>query len=176
MLYFLYFLLVLTLLFIIIFTSYQIYTKFFQPGAFYYPTIPTDVKKMMKIVKISDKDTLVDIGSGDGRILIAAAKLGANAIGYEINPFLVVKSRKLIKNLNLDKQIKIYWKSFWKADYSKATIITVYLFPSFMDRLQKLLEKKSKKKLKVIVNNYPFTKLKEDKKIGQIYLYTLNKK
>ena len=173
MLFFYYFVLILLLIILVVFTSYQVYIRFIQPGAFYYPTTHPDLQKMLKVTKLTSKDTLIDLGSGDGRILIAAARLGLTAIGYEINPFLVRYSRRLIRQAGLEKLITVHWKSFWKADFSKATVVTVYLFPQYMNRLQKLLEKKITRKIKVIVNDYPFPKLKAVKRIGTIYLFNL---
>ena len=175
MLLFYYFVLTILLLVLIVFTSYQVYVRFIQPGAIYYPTTHPDLQKMLKLAKLTPKDTLIDIGSGDGRILIAAARFGVKSIGYEINPFLVRHSRRLVRQAGLEKLITIHWKSFWKADFSQATIITVYLFPQYMNRLHKLLLKKAKDNIKIIVNDYPFPKLKAIKKIGTIYLYTLKK-
>lgn len=174
MLYFLFFILFLTLIFLFIFFFYQIYTIFFQPGAVYYPTTNLNVKEMLKISRVTSKDILIDLGSGDGRILIAAARLGARAIGYEINPFLVYRSRRLIKQLKLEKLASVKWKSFWKADFNEATIITVYLFPHFMKRLQKLLEKVNHP-LRLVCNDYPFPGLTPVKKSKNIYLYNFNK-
>jgi len=129
---------------------------------------------MLKISHLTSQDTLIDLGSGDGRILIAAARLGARAIGYEINPFLVWQSCRLIKQLKLDKLASVKWKSFWQADFSRATIVTVYLFPHLMNRLQKLLEKKVKHPLRVVSNDYPFPNLTPVKKSKNIYLYYFN--
>jgi len=171
MLYFLFFILFLTLISLFIFFFYQIYTIFFQPGAVYYPTTDLSVKKMLKISHLTSKDILIDLGSGDGRILIAAARLGARAIGYEINPFLVWRSRQLIKKLKLDKLAAVKWKSFWKVDFNEATIVTVYLFPHLMNRLQKLLEKKVKHPLRLVCNDYPFPGLKPVLKSKKIFLY-----
>ena len=171
MLYFLLFLLFLSLSFLFLFFSYQIYTIILQPGAVYYPTTDTSVKEMLKLSKLTSKDILIDLGSGDGRILIAAARLGARAIGYEINPFLVYKSRQLIKKLNLDNLASVKWKSFWKADFNQATIITVYLFPHLMKRLQKILEKKLNHSLRVVCNDYPFPGLKPALKSKKIFLF-----
>jgi cyclopropane fatty-acyl-phospholipid synthase-like methyltransferase len=176
MVYLLFFLMFLSLIFLVVFTAYQIYTNFIQPGAFYYPTTDSDVKKMLKLSKLTPKDTLIDIGSGDGRILIAAARLGATSIGYEISPFLVRRSRRLIRQAKLEKLATVHWKSFWKADFSQATVITVYLFPHLMERLQRLLETKIKKSVKLITNAYPFTQLKVVKKIGRVNLYSLTRK
>ncbi len=171
MLYFLFFLLFLILSFLFFFFIYQIYTLFLQPGAVYYPTTNSSVRDMLKISKLTSKDTLIDLGSGDGRFLIAAARLGARAIGYEINPFLVIRSRRLIKQLKLDKLASVKWKSFWKADFNQATIITVYLFPHLMKRLQKILEKKLNHSLRVVCNDYPFPGLKPALKSKKIFLF-----
>lgn len=175
MLYLFYFLIFLLLATVIFLCSYQIYRDFLQPGAIYYPTTTPSVAKMLELSQVSAKDTLIDIGSGDGRILIAAARLGATAIGYEINPLLVWKSRRHVRQLKLDKKITIYCKSFWKADFSQATVVTVYLFSHLMNRLQKLLEKKAKKPLRVVVNDYPFPNLIPIKHYQKIYLYKFDK-
>lgn len=165
------FLLIFLLVFIISLIFFQFYIRVLHPGAIYFPTTFAAVNQILKLGQVSSKDTLLDIGSGDGRILIAAARLGAKAVGYEINPFLVWKSRRLIHQAKLDKLAKVYWKSFWKADFSQATIVTVYLFPHLMNRFQKLLEKKVNHPLRVVVNNYPFPQLKPFKQDNQIYLY-----
>lgn len=171
MLYLLYFLLFLLLGFVIFFSAWQIYTKILQPGAIYYPTTDLAVAKMLKLAKVNTQDTLIDLGSGDGRILIAAARLGVRAIGYEINPFLVRRSRYFIHEAKLDKLATVYWKSFWKADFGQATVVTVYLFSHLMNRLQRLLEKKVKRPTKIVVNKYPFTKVTPIKHHRKIYLY-----
>lgn len=157
--------------FLIVFNVYQIYINFLQPGAIYYPTTDSSVAQMLKLCQAGSKDTLIDLGSGDGRILIAAAKIGTVAIGYEINPFLVLKSRRYIREAGLEKLATVYWKSFWKADFSRATIVTVYLFPHLMNRLQRLLEKKVDYPILVVANDYPFTKKNPVKKYKKIYLY-----
>ncbi len=169
MLYFLLFLLFLSLSFLFFF--YQIYTIILQPGAVYYPTTDTSVKEMLKLSKLTSKDILIDLGSGDGRILIAAARLGTRAIGYEINPFLVYRSRQLIKKLKLEKLASVKWKSFWQADFNQATIITVYLFPHLMKRLQKILEKKLNHSVRVVCNDYPFPGLTPALKSKKIFLF-----
>ncbi len=174
MLYLLYFLLFFLLGLLIFFGACQIYIKVLQPGAIYYPTTDLVVAQILELSQASSKDVLIDLGSGDGRILIAAARLGVRAIGYEINPLLVWRSRRLICEAKLDKLVTVYWKSFWKADFSKATVVTVYLFPNLMNRLQRLLEKKVRHPIRLIANDYPFTKLTPKKHYQKIYLYYFN--
>lgn len=130
---------------------------------------------MLKLGRVDPKDTLIDLGSGDGRILIAAARLGATAIGYEIDPLLVWRSRRLIRLAKIEKLATVRWKSFWQADFSQSTIIAVYLFPHLMDRLQKLLQEKIDHPIRLVANDYPFTHLAPTKNHGQVYLYRFNK-
>jgi protein-L-isoaspartate O-methyltransferase len=175
MLYLLWTLLFFLLIFLVFFIGWHFYINVLQPGAIYYPSKDTVVDQMLKLAKVNPKDTLIDIGSGDGRILIAAAKMGTKAIGYEINPLLVSKSRRLVKKAGLENLVTVYNKSFWKADLNEATIITVYLFPEFMNRLQKLIEKKVNHPIRVVANDYPFNKKQPDKIFEKIYLYYFNK-
>ncbi len=171
MLYFLWFLLILLLVFLFFLIGWNVYTKIIEPGPIYYPSKDEIVNQMLKLAKVTKKDTVIDMGSGDGRFLIAAAKIGAKAIGYEINPILVSKSRKLIKEAGLEKLATVYGKSFWKADLNKATVITTYLFPEFMNRLQRSIEKKVYHPIRVVANDYPFNRKQPDKILNKIYLY-----
>lgn len=171
MLYLLYFLIFFLLVLVILLFTYQLYTNVWQPGAIYYPTTNSTVRQMLKLSQAGPKDTLIDLGSGDGRILMAAARLGTQAIGYEIDPFLVWQSRRRIHQANLDKLATVHWRSFWQADFKQATIVTVYLFPHLMNRLQGLLEKKVNHPIRLVANDYPFSQLVPTKHYRQIYLY-----
>jgi len=144
------------LLFIFAVLAYLIYTTYIEPGAVYYPTTKETSSEIVKLSGATNKDTILDLGSGDGRILIDFAKKGITGIGYEIDPILVLESRKQIKKEGLEKLVKIHLKSFWHADVNKATIIVLYLFPHYMDRLQKVLEKSLTHDLILISNTYEF--------------------
>lgn len=149
--------------------AYIIYIQLI-PGAFYYPSAPDRVKTIFDNLKISKKDTVIDLGSGDGRILIAAAKLGAKAIGYEMNPSLVHKSRQKISKLKLTNSIEIKAKNFWHADLSQATVICVYQFPKYIKKLEKVL-KKSDHPVTVVSNDYPFPNQKPYLIKNRIHFY-----
>ncbi len=174
MLYLAYFLIFFLLGLVVFLIAYQLYTMVLQPGAIYYPTTPDTVTQILKIAKVGPRDVLIDLGSGDGRILIAAARLGAITIGYEINPFLVWKSRRYIHQAKLDKLATVRWKSFWQADFSQTTIVTVYLLPHLMNRLQQLLKKEITHPIRLVANDYPFPQLIPVKHHRQIYLYYFN--
>ena len=92
---------------------------------------------MLKVAQVTDKDLVVDLGSGDGRIVIAAAKAsGAKAVGYEIDPMLVELSRKNVKQAELDKLATIQDKDFYTADFSEATVVTAFLYPAVLEKLK----------------------------------------
>ncbi len=165
------------LLFILFAILYRlIYTNLLQPGAIYFPTPDTTVKKMLNLAKVSKNDTILDLGSGDGRFLIAAGKLGAKAVGYEIDPLLARRSKKAISKANLSHLATVKCKSFWQADFNQASIITLYLFPNLMNRLQKKLEKNLTHPITLVSHNYQFPQKKYIKKQGNLYLYQFKPK
>lgn len=137
------------------FLFYLIYINLL-PGSFYYPSTDNVTKQMLNELEISNKDTLIDLGSGDGKIIFAAAKRGAKAIGYELDPLLVKKSRHKIKELKIEKLASIRQKNFWKANWDEATIIVIYQFPKYVKELESVLENEIKKPTIVVSNAYPF--------------------
>src|SRR4030043_1077634 len=83
------------------------------------PYVPSDqktIKKILDFLQIKKGEKIADIGSGDGRIVIALAKKGALAYGYEINPLLVIWSKIKISRGGLKGKAFVYWKNFWKVD------------------------------------------------------------
>ena len=99
-------------------------------GAIYFPTTPHGVSVMLKLADIKPGEKIVDLGSGDGRILIAAAKMGADAVGYEINPVLVRQSRRAIARAGI--RAVVHWESFWNVDLSEFDVVIVYGIPYIM--------------------------------------------
>ncbi len=143
-------------------------------GAVYFPTSKQniDIIKKMADPKLGDK--VVDLGSGDGRIVIALAELGAEVTGYEINPILVFQSNLAIRKAGLRRQAHVYWKSFWRMDLAKFNTVVVYGFPPIMKRLEDKLErelKNKKEQTKVISNQYPFPGWTPTSTEKNVYLY-----
>lgn len=98
-------------------------------GAPYVPSHQKDVKKALAHFNIGNADLLVDIGSGDGRVLRLASRLGAHAVGYEINPILVVISRLLSFR---DRRVRVMFRNVWFAKLPHNTTI-VYAFSVLRD-------------------------------------------
>lgn len=157
----------------LLFFAYYLYYVTFssQAGAVYYPSKIETVRKMLALAGVREGDVVLDLGSGDGRILVEAAKLGARAIGYENDPVLVWQSRKKIQKKGLSNLAEVRFGSFYKADFNEGTIITLYLFPKYMDRLQKILDKKLTKPILIVSNDYQFPRKKYFKRGRDIFLY-----
>lgn len=99
-------------------------------GSPYVPSHKSDViRSLTELYKLSNKDVLVDIGSGDGVVLREAAKIGARAIGYEINPILVLVSRLLSIGC---KKVNIKFADFWLSSLPKETTV-IYVFTASRD-------------------------------------------
>jgi len=144
-------------------------------GAIYVPTKPGIVKKMINLADIKPGDKAVDLGSGDGRLVIALAKAGAEAHGYEINRFLVCLARKNIRQAGLSDRAFILLKSFWEQDFSKFDIVTIYGMSHIMKKLELKLKKELKPNAKVVSNSFTFPNWQHSKKEEGVYLYE-NKK
>lgn len=100
------------------------------------PTSPELVELMLDLAKVTNKDTVVDLGSGDGRNIIAAAKRGAKARGVEFNPDMVALSRRLATEAGVAEKAKFVEGDMFEADFSDATVMALFLLPSNMRELR----------------------------------------
>ncbi len=111
----------------------------------YVPTPQEVVDAMLKLGNVNSQDVLLDLGSGDGRIVITAAKnyQVQRAVGIEIDPSLVAESRRNIQEAGVADRAQIVQQNLFDTDLSKYTVITMYLLPSVNLRLRhKLLRLK----------------------------------
>lgn len=101
-------------------------------------TTPDEVVEcMLRLAATGPEDTVIDLGSGDGRIVIAAAKrFGARGIGVDIDPKLVELSRANAQREGVAERTEFILRDALKTDLSKASVVTVYLLPFLMDQLQ----------------------------------------
>ena len=97
-------------------------------------TTPSDVvDRMLSLAGTGPADYVVDLGSGDGRIVIAAAKkFGARSLGLELDPKLVAQSRESARAAGVDGLAQFRVEDVLRADFSQATVVTVYLLPWLM--------------------------------------------
>jgi SAM-dependent methyltransferase len=95
------------------------------------------VERMLALAGTGARDTVVDLGSGDGRIVIAAARrFGARGLGIELDGELVALARENARRAGVGDRVSFVQGDVLRADFSQASVITAYLLPGFMDRLQ----------------------------------------
>ncbi len=131
-------------------TKTQTETKPFEPtvgqagkDVVWVPTPQALVDKMLELVKLTPKDVLMDLGSGDGRTVITAAKRGARATGVEYNPDMVALSRRNAQKEGVGDKVQFIQGDIFETDFSKATVITLFLLPELNVKLRpKILEMK----------------------------------
>lgn len=112
------------------------------PDIEYVPTPHNVVAKMLEVAKIRKTDVLYDLGCGDGRILVAAAKkYGIKAVGFDIDPERVAESRANVAKNKVGHLVRIEQADIFTLDLSKATVVTLYLLPELNVRLIPQLEK-----------------------------------
>jgi hypothetical protein len=105
------------------------------------PTPQQTVDQMLALTKVTAKDYLIDLGSGDGITVITAARRGATAVGVEFNPDMVALARQRAKDAGVSSKATFIQGDLFEADLSKATVVTLFLLPDLNKRLlPKLLD------------------------------------
>lgn len=146
------------------------------------PYVPMNVdvvERVMRIAKIGPGDVFYDLGSGDGRLVIAAALHGAKAYGVELDKLRAFYSNFWIKLLRLSKNAKVINDNLFNVDLSKATVVNTYLLPETHEKLKQKLIKELKKGTKVTAVGFEYKdwkKVKIDPRgtiYGPIYLYLM---
>jgi cyclopropane fatty-acyl-phospholipid synthase-like methyltransferase len=147
------------------------------------PFVPTPlnvVKKMLKLAKLKQGETLFDLGSGDGRIVLMAANdFGAFSFGVEHKIALIEEARAKADELGLSKTAQFIHESIFKANLSSADVVTIYLTTRSNERIRPKLERELKQGSRVVTHNFPIfkwntsemTKVYEAKQIHTLYLY-----
>lgn len=147
-----------------------IYPYFFN-GAIYVSISEAKIKKMLELLKISPGQDAIDLGSGDGRLVIAMARAGANACGCEINKFLVFISRKNIKKAGLGDSAHIYCKNLWNQDLKDFDVVVIYPMTHMMKRLEEKFAKELKPGAKVAIKHFALPTWKPARVEDDVYLY-----
>ena len=126
-----------------------------QPGkdVVWVPTPEPLVEKMLDVARLTPRDYVIDLGSGDGRNVIAAAKRGARALGVEYNPELVALARRNAAEAGVANRARFVQGDMFEADISKATVLPLFLLP---DNLRKLIPKflALKPGTRIVTNGY----------------------
>ncbi len=122
-------------------------------GALFVTTPRGPIREALEAARLGTGQTLVDLGCGDGRVLVEASKgFGARALGFEINPvaYLMARIRCLVH-----KGVEVRYKNFWGADLGQADVVFCYLFPDVMARLSAKLAQELRPGTRVVSCNFP---------------------
>ncbi len=132
------------------------------PDAVYVPTPQDVVERMLQEANLKSSDVFADLGSGDGRLVITAAKkYGCQAIGYEIDPRLIQESREALAREELGSRARVEHEDIFTVDLSGTDVITVFLYPHLMERLIPQFEK-LKPGSRIISHQFELPGLKPD--------------
>lgn len=148
-----------------------------SPWSPWWRTSKKIAKIMCKLAKISNKDIIYDLGSGDGQALLTASRIGARGVGIEIDPFRVWYSKIFFKLNGKSNQIKVVRKNFFDVDLSDATVIFAYLVPKTLARLKPKFLKELKPGTRIVTFVYKIDLplIAEDKK-NEVYVFEIPKK
>lgn len=142
-------------------------------GAPYVPSGHARIERVINLAHITSKDTAAELGSGDGRLVIALAQTGAAVHGFEISPYLVWKSRRNIQKAHLTEHATIYRKSFWNVDLSSYNVVVIYGIQYIMPRLEKKLLRELKPGSKIISVYFTFPMLQPTMSLKDVHLYSI---
>ncbi|OGH64215.1 MAG: hypothetical protein A2821_03950 [Candidatus Magasanikbacteria bacterium RIFCSPHIGHO2_01_FULL_41_23] len=151
---------------VLIFMLYTLYA--IVKGAPYVPLARENVMIMIQTAKLKSTDIFFDLGSGDGRLLRAAAPLVKQCVGIEINPLLYYWSRFLCRNY---KNITIKRQDLWTTDLREINVISLFFIAHKMDKLAIKLSRELKTGARVVSYGFKFSSWKPTEKNGKVYLY-----
>jgi hypothetical protein len=124
----------------------------------YVPSPQSVVADMLRHAEVGPADFVIDLGSGDGRIVLTAAKVfGASGFGVEIKDDLVKKSNEAAKNEGLADRVKFIKQDLFKTDLSQATVITMYLLPDTVNLLKDKFLNELRPGTRIVSHDYPLT-------------------
>lgn len=138
-------------------------------GAPYLPTLAKQKQEALDLLNLKPGQMLLELGSGDGRMLIAAADRGIKSIGYELNPLLVIWSWLITRRHR--KLIKVRWANFWWVRLPNCDGIYVFLLDRYMGKLHKKITQEIGTSVKLVSLAFKVPKVKHTTERSGLYLY-----
>jgi SAM-dependent methyltransferase len=150
------------------------------PDIHYVPTLDPVVDLMLETARVTSSDVVYDLGSGDGRIVIAAAKkYGAHGVGIELDADLIRQATKNAQKAGVADKVRFVQADFFKTDLSPATVVTLFLSQSINQRLEPKLKRELKPGTRIVSHRFPMPPdWKPEKDIAahstHVMLWTIN--
>jgi len=137
-----------------------------EPDVPYVPTTEAAVEAMLKLAGVKKTDIVYDLGCGDGRIVISAAKnFGARAVGIDINPVRIGEARENAKKSGVEKLVRFEENDLFEANFREATVVTLFLLPHINLKLRPKLLEDLKPGTRVVSNTFDMGDWKPDKEV-----------
>lgn len=132
----------------------------------YVPTTPEAVEAMLKLADVKETDVVYDLGCGDGRIVIAAAKkFGAHAVGIDIDPVRINEAKENAKKAGVENLVRFEQNDLFKADFHEASVVTLFLLSSVNLKLRPKLLQELKPGTRIVSNTFDMGDWKADKEV-----------
>jgi SAM-dependent methyltransferase len=135
-----------------------------QPDVPYVPTTERAVQEMLKLAGVKKTDVVYDLGCGDGRIVIAAAKsYGAHGVGIDINPDRIKEAKENARKAGMEDLVKFEENDLFQADIHDATVVTLFLLPTINLKLRPRLLQELKPGTRIVSNTFDMGDWKPEK-------------
>jgi len=148
-----------------------------QPDVIYVPTRQTVVDAMLKVTNVKAGDVLYDLGCGDGRIPVTAAKLGARAVCIDIDPRRITEANENVKKNNVGDRVRVLNQDLFTTDISEATVVSLYLLPSLNLKLRPTLWKTLKPGTRIVSHDFDMGDWKPEQTLNvdgaTVYYWTI---
>ena len=149
-----------------------------QPDVIYVPTPHEVVDDMLRLANVRKGDVLYDLGSGDGRIAIAAAKkFGIKAVGIDIDPERIREATENAKKAGVSNLVEFRQQDLFKADFKEATVVTLYLLPDLNVKLRPRLWEDLKPGTRIVSHQFDMGTWKPEKRLESngrtVYFWTI---
>lgn len=149
-----------------------------SPDVIYVPTPPEVVEEMLKVADVKKGDVLYDLGSGDGRIPVSAAKkFGIRAVGIDIDPERIREAKANAKKNGVEKLVTFRNEDLFKANFKDATVVTLYLLPDLNVKLRPRLWNELKPGTRIVSHQFDMGDWKPEKTVElsgrTVYFWTV---
>lgn len=146
----------------------------------YVQTPPNVVTAMLRMAHVGANDVVIDLGCGDGRIIVAAAKeFGARGVGYDIDPQRISEARRNAGRAGVTPRVQFVQKDLFDVKISEASVVTVFLLPAVLERLRPRLLGDLAPGTRIVSHSFPLRNWKPDQKLEvegrTLYLFTVPK-
>ena len=138
-------------------------------GPPYLPTMRQQIDTALDMLELTEGDTLLELGSGDGRVMLAAAKRGLKVVGIELNPLLVILSWCITYKYR--KQVRIVWASYWGAPWPRADAVFTFMLPRYMAKLDRRMEQWRPEKVRLASFAFTIPNKEPLEERNGVYLY-----